>query len=207
MINFRHFFGTIFIMTLLVSCGERQADNNKPTKQETPKALQDDNLDNTFYRSRSVSSSLTEGLYQELVGKTPALKKLEDDLDAYTQKKIDLNEKFQQYDIKSSRFYNSANNIASLITDSLLKNKILALITTSNNKYSTKTTELNSLLKEISKNDATLDDQYSVLKIVLTLPIIGKYQDANKPNKKEFKDLIIQQEKLILRTHSLTPKY
>jgi hypothetical protein len=194
-------------MTLLVSCGERQADNNKPTKQETPKALQDDNLDNTFYRSRSVSSSLTEGLYQELVGKTPALKKLEDDLDAYTQKKIDLNEKFQQYDIKSSRFYNSANNIASLITDSLLKNKILALITTSNNKYSTKTTELNSLLKEISKNDATLDDQYSVLKIVLTLPIIGKYQDANKPNKKEFKDLIIQQEKLILRTHSLTPKY
>ncbi len=207
MINFRHFFGTIFIMTLLVSCGERQADNNKPTKQETPKALQDDNLDNTFYRSRSVSSSLTEGLYQELVGKTPALKKLEDDLDAYTQKKIDLNEKFQQYDIKSSRFYNSANNIASLITDSLLKNKILALITTSNNKYSTKTTELNSLLKEISKNDATLDDQYSVLKIVLTLPIIGKYQDANKPNKKEFKDLIIQQEKLILRTDSLTPKY
>jgi hypothetical protein len=194
-------------MTLLVSCGERQADNNKPTKQETPKALQDDNLDNTFYRSRSVSSSLTEGLYQELVGKTPALKKLEDDLDAYTQKKIDLNEKFQQYDIKSSRFYNSANNIASLITDSLLKNKILALITTSNNKYSTKTTELNSLLKEISKNDATLDDQYSVLKIVLTLPIIGKYQDANKPNKKEFKDLIIQQEKLILRTDSLTPKY
>jgi len=207
MINFRHFFGTIFIVTLIVSCGERQADNNKPAKQETPKALQDDNLDNTFYRSRSVSSSLTEGLYQELVGKTPALKKLEDDLDAYTQKKIDLNEKFQQYDIKSSRFYYSANNIASLITDSLLKNKIMALITTSNNKYSTKTTELNSLLKEISKNDATLDDQYSVLKIVLTLPIIGKYQDANKPNKKEFKDLIIQQEKLILRTDSLTPKY
>ena len=206
MINFRHVFGTIFIMTLLVSCGERQADNNKPTKQETPKALQDDKLDIKIY-SRSGSGNLTEELYQELVGKTPALKKLEDDLDAFSQKPSDLNEKFQQYDRKSNRYYSSANNIASSITDSLLKNKIMTLITTSNNKYSTKTAELNSLLKQISKNDATLDDHHSVLKIVLTLPIIGKYQDDNKPNKKEFKDLIIQQEKLTLRTDSLTPKY
>ena len=112
-----------------------------------------------------------------------------------------------QVPAESNRYYSSANNIASSITDSLLKNKIMTLITTSNNKYSTKTEELNSLLKQISKNDATLDDHHSVLKIVLTLPIIGKYQDDNKPNKKEFKDLIIQQEKLILRTDSLTPKY
>lgn len=204
MTNFRNIFGTIFILTLLISCGGGQTDNNNPTKQETPKALQDDKLE---IKSYSRSGDLTEELYQELVGKTPALKKLEDDLDAFRPKPNELNDKFNQFDSKSNSFYSSANYKATAITDSVLRKKIISIIMTSNKKYTSKTAELNSLLKQISNNGATLNDHHSVLKIVLTLPIIEKYQDDNKPNKKEFKDLINQQEKLILRTDSLTPKY
>ena len=204
MTNFKNVFGTIFILTLLVSCGGGQTENNKPTQQETPKALQDSKLQ---IKSYSRSGDLTEELYQELVGKTPALKKLEDDLDAFIPKPNDLKDKFNQYDSKSNSYYNSANYKATAISDSLLKKKIILLIMTSNNKYSAKTAELNSLLKQISKDGATLNDHHSVLKIVLTLPMIEKYQDDNKPNKKEIKDLINQQEKLIIQTDSLTPKY
>ena len=204
MTNFKNIFGIIFILTLLVSCGGGQTENNKPTQQETPKALQDSKLE---IKSYSRSGDLTEELYQELVGKTPALKKLEDDLDAFIPKPNDLKDKFNQYDSKSNSYYNSANYKATAISDSLLKKKIISLIMTSNNKYSAKTAELNSLLKQISKDGATLNDHHSVLKIVLTLPMIEKYQDDNKPNKKEFKDLINQQEKLIIQTDSLTPKY
>ena len=204
MTNLRNIFGTILIFTLFVSCSGRQADNNKPTKQETPKALQDNKME---IKSYSRSGDLTEELYQELVGKTPALKKLEDDLDAFAPNANDLNIKFQQYDSKSNSYNSSANYKASAIGDSLLKKKIIELITTSNKKYSTKTAELNSLFKQISKNGATLNDHHLVLKIVMTLPLIEKYQDDNKPNKKDFKDLLDQQEKLILRTDSLTPKY
>lgn len=204
MTNFKNIFGIIFILTLLVSCGGGQTENNKPTQQETPKALQDSKLE---IKSYSRSGDLTEELYQELVGKTPSLKKLEDDLDAFIPKPNDLKDKFNQYDSKSNSYYNSANYKATAISDSLLKKKIISLIMTSNNKYSAKTAELNSLLKQISKDGATLNDHHSVLKIVLTLPMIEKYQDDNKPNKKEFKDLINQQEKLIIQTDSLTPKY
>ena len=204
MTNFRNIFGIIFILTLLVSCGGGQTENNKPTQQETPKALQDSKLE---IKSYSRSGDLTEELYQELVGKTPALKKLEDDFDAFILKPNDLKDKFNQYDSKSNSYYNSANYKATAISDSLLKKKIILLIMTSNNKYSAKTAELNSLLKQISKDGATLNDHHSVLKIVLTLPMIEKYQDDNKPNKKDFKDLINQQEKLIIQTDSLTPKY
>jgi hypothetical protein len=203
MTNFGNIFGTIFILTLLVSCGG-QTENNKPTQQETPKALQDSKLE---IKSYSRSGDLTEELYLELVDKTPALKKLEDDLDTFRPKPNELKDKFNQYDSKSNSYFSSANYKASAITDSLLKKKIIALIITSSNKYSTKTAELNSLLTQISKDGATLNDHHSVLKIVLTLPIIEKYQDDNKPNKKEFKDLINQQKKLIIRTDSLTPKY
>ena len=204
MTNFRNIFGTIFILVLLVSCGGGQTENNKPTQQETPKALQDSKLE---IKSYSRSGDLTEELYQELVGKTPSLKKLEDDLDAFIPKPNDLKDKFNQYDSKSNSYYNSANYKATAISDSLLKKKIISLIMTSNNKYSAKTAELNMLLKQISKDGATLNDHHSVLKIVLTLPMIEKYQDDNKPNKKEIKDLINQQEKLIIQTDSLTPKY
>ncbi len=204
MTNTRNILRIIFALTLLVSCGGGQTDNNDSTNQETPKALKDDELD---LKSYSRSGDLTEELYQELVGKTPALKKLEEDLDAFSPQPKDLNEKFQQYDSKSKNYYSSAIYKASAIGDSLLKKKIIELITTSNNKYSTKTAELNSLLKQISKNGATLNDHHSVLKIVLTLPIIEKYQDDNKPNKGEFIDLIKQQENLILQTDSLTPVY
>ncbi|MDY3318287.1 hypothetical protein PG637_02550 [Riemerella anatipestifer] len=196
---------TLLISTLLLSCGDgRRTDNNKPTKQETPKALQDDKLE---IKSYSRSGDLTEELYQELVDKTPQLKQFEDDLAAFGPKPNNLNEKFNQYDSKSNNYYSSANYKATAISDSLLRMKIIALITTSSKKYASKNTELNSLIKQISKNGSTLNDQHTVLKIVLTLPLIEKYQDDNKLNKKEFQDAIKEQEKLILQADSLTPKY
>jgi hypothetical protein len=204
MTNFRNILGAIFILPLLVSCGGGQTDNNNLPKQETPKALQDGNLE---IKSYSRSGNLTEELYQELVDKNPALKKLEEDLAAYSPKPNELNEKFQQYDNKSNNYYRSASDKASTITDSLLRMKIISLIKTSTKKYSTKTAGLHSLLGQISKNGATLNDHHSVLKIVLTLPVIEKYQDDNNSGKKEFKDFINQQENLILQIDSLTPKY
>jgi hypothetical protein len=204
MANFGTLSVTIFVLTLLISCGGEQTESDKKPKQETPKALQDNKLE---IKSYSRTGDLGEELYQELVDKTPELKKLEDDLEAISPKPSDLNEKFQRYDSKSSRYYSSANYKASGITDSLLRIRIIGLITASNKKYSNKTAELNSLLKQISKTGAKLNDHHSVLKIVLTLPLIEKYQDDNNLNRKEFKDLINKQENLIFRADSLTPKY
>lgn len=200
----KNFIGTVFSLILFISCGNNQTENNATTKQETPEALLDNKLEIKSYRS---AGDLTEELYQELVDKTPALKKLEDDLDASGPMSNELTDKFNKYDSKSNSYYSSANYKAAAIEDSLLRMKIVALITTSNKQYATKTAELNSLLKQISKNGATLNDHHSVLKIVLTLPMIEKYQDDNKPDSKEFMYLIKQQEDLIERTDSLIPNY
>jgi len=196
---------TFIFLTALFSCVGGHKDSNNFKKQETPKALQDNNLEIKSY-SRS-GSDLTEELYQELVDKTPALKKLEDELDAFSRKPNELDEKYNKFDNKSSSYYLSANNKASAITDSLLRKKMVTLIAGSQNLYSKKTAEHNSLLKQISQNGATLNDHHSVLKIVLTLPIIEKFQNDNLPDKKEFIDLIKRQQELIEQIISLTPKY
>lgn len=194
---------TVFALVIILSCG-RGTDNNNQTNQETPKALQDDKPVIKSY-SRS-GSDLTEELYAELVDKSQTLKNLENDLFAFIPKPNDLKEKFDKYNNKSNSFYNSTDYKLTSITDSLLKKKILAIITTSKNKYAKKTTELNSLLNIISQNGATLNDHHTVMKIVLTLPLIEKYQNDNLPDKKEFIDLIKEQEKLIKRIDSNMPK-
>ena len=198
-------FSVIIGSTLLFSCGSRQQENNIVTKQETPQALQDGNSElKSLTRS---SNDLTEELYQELVDKTPALKKLEEDINAIQPKQSLVEETYIKYTSKSNMYYANANTKTSTIKDSLLKRKIVNLITNSNNQYISKSKELTSLFDHISDNTATLEDHHSVLKIVLTLPLIEKYQNENSPDKKEFRDLIFKQEKLKKQTDSLTPKY
>lgn len=204
MIHFKQLLAAPFILALLISCGAVQTDTGKPEKPETPEALQDNKLE---IKSYSRSANLTEELYQELVDKNPALKKLEDDLESLRTKPSELNQQFQKYDSKSTTYYNDAKYETAAIKDSLLKHRMMELISSSNKKYSNKTAELNSLLEQISKKGTSLNDFHAVLKIVLSLQVIEKYQDDAKPDKKEFKDLIKQQENLILQTEGQTPKY
>lgn len=204
MANLKNFLGTILIGSLVLSCSNGEADAHQTAPQETPKALQDGEYE---IKSYSRSNDLIEEVYQEIVDKTPALKKLEDDLDAFRSKPNELGTKFNEYDDKSHKYYNSANAKVSTISDSILRKKIVAHIAASSKMYSQNTAELNALLKQIAKNDITLQDHHSVLKVIITLPIIEKYQADNKPGQKEFDNLIKQQEHLIMRTDSLTPKY
>ena len=199
-------FFTVFIcVSLLISCGDRQQENKPETAKETPKALQDENLEiKSFSRS---SNDLLEDLYQELVNKTPSLKKLEKDIIDISPKTGILEEKYNAYNTKSFSYYTAASLKAASINDSVLKQKMIDLITNSKNKYSKKTKELNQLLKQISENNTTINDRHAVLKIVLTLPLIEKYQNDNLPDKKELKDLINQQGKLIEHIDSLSHKY
>ena len=191
-----------FLLTLLVACGNKSSDNNATPIPETPKALQEDKID---IKSYSRSNDLVDELYQELVDKTPALKQLEDEIDAINPKPGELSAKFNTYESKSNSYYSSANYKAMAITDSLLRTQIVSLLSASSKSYSAKTSVLSSLIDQFSKNSSKLNDHHSVLKIVLTLPIIEKYQNENKPDKKEFKALIKEQENLIKQTDSLTP--
>lgn len=204
MINFKRIFGVVFILILLTSCGDRQTNNDTSAQQETPKALQDNKISMDSYRGSSID--LVESLYQELVEKNPALQKLEEELEAFRSKTGDLDEKYSKYNSKSSSYYSSAKQKLAGISDSLLRMKVDALLTNSSKKYATKTAEINALLAQISKNGSIIHDYHVALKIILTLPIIEKYQDNHQPNQKVFEDLVKKQNDFILQTDTLTPK-
>ena len=194
---------TLSTLILLFSCNEpqRETDMKQPEK-ENPKPLQ---TDESAIKSFRGQHDLTQELYDELVSKNADLQKLEKDIEDFNPNTA--SEKYFTYDNKSTNFYNSADEKSTSINDSLLRKRILSLILTSKDKYQNRTNELKSILKHISQNKLTLNDHHVVLKIILTLPLIEKYQKDNIPDKNEFNSLDTEQQKLIKRTDILTPKY
>ena len=195
---------TLCCLAILHSCEGNQTVNNPLPKQELPKALQENNLE---IKSYSRNSNLAEELYQELVEKDEALKKLESDISDLDPRANELVTDFNKYQSKSSSYYEGANDHTSTISDSALKNRIDALLSKSQARSSMKAASLNALMKEMTLRNGTLKDHHTVLKIVLTLPIIEKYQNQNLPSQVPFKDFIKSQDAIIGKTDSLTPKF
>ena len=201
--NLTTYFLTALILLILFSCNKK-AENNSSPEKDIPAPLQEKRGISNY---KTIRSDLTEELYLELVSNSPELKKFEADLLSISAKPIEFVDKFDTYNNKSEGYYYSAENKANTIKDSLLRKRIIALISTRKSNYTNKTAELTSLLKQIENNGTTLADNHTILKILLTFPIIEKYQNENLPNKTEFKDLIKQQENFIKQTNKLTPKY
>ena len=77
----------------------------------------------------------------------------------------------------------------------------------SNDNYTRKASELIALQDFISKNRMTVNDFHATLKIVLTLPVIEKFQGDNLPDSKKYKEFIKEQERIIAGIKKLIPEY
>lgn len=192
----------LFLFIVLTSCGGNESKNENP-KNEIPKALQNKaSINIGRYRS---NDDLPEELYQELVSKNIELKKLETQLEDFNTK--DTLNIFYNYNGKSENYYTYANSYANSIKDSILKNKVLNLLKNSDEKYNKKITELNQLVESIYQKQRDIRDYHSALKIVLTIPLIEKYQKDNLPEKSPFEKVIENQNLLLEKIKKNTPKY
>ncbi|MES2134251.1 MAG: hypothetical protein V4506_18035 [Bacteroidota bacterium] len=186
-------------LSVLLSCAGKTEQTITKEELETPAALRNNKYDISSGYKRS-SEDLTEALYTELVDKDKALKTLEEDLKTYRSGFNKPSENFNSYNDKSIGYYYSVNHKIESISDSVLKHKMASFIAESNERYLKTTEKLNSFLKLIEQNNLSIQDQHTVLKIVLTVPLIEKYQTDQLPDGKEFKEMINSQKKLIKRT-------
>ena len=192
----------LFVLAIL--CIGLPSCQNTIKENETPKSLQEKRI--SVYSSRSSDGNLVESLYQDLVEKSSDLKQLENDIDGYEKRRGAALDSFVNFDQKSKGYYSAALLYVGKFSDSSLKFKMRDMINESAKKYDTKTNQLQTLLKDISKNAETLNDHHNLLKILLTLPLIEKYQNQNLPKEQEYKQIIDHQAKLIDRTDKLVPK-
>jgi hypothetical protein len=176
----------------LFACGNR---NEKKAEKATPKALKDD----VSYEisSRRSYGDLLEDLYQELINKDIDLQALEEKIAALQKSQTDSSVLFKNYDNKHQAYFLSAERHVAGISDSLVRDKMKALLAKSLTKYNALTTEHHELLTLIAAKNLTIADLHSVLKIVKTLPLIEKYHVDHLPSTKSMKGYVGKQEEVI----------
>lgn len=189
----------MFSLILLISCRENETIH---VSKEEPKAFEEKTIEIGRFRK---GGDLVDDLYQELVEKSPELKALENELSEINPR--DTTAIFYNYDQKSDDYYNSVESHINGIRDSVMKQKMINLITKSNDKYTSQKAELLSLIKTINLKRSEINDYHNVLKIVLTIPLIEQYQKQHLPNKSPFEKVIEKENQLLEKTKSITPKY
>lgn len=149
--------------------------------------------------------NLVDALYQELVEKKPELNSLETELNNFATEANKTQNIFYNYNEKSQHFYEDATFLANQIKDSVTQIKILEIIKLSSDKYDQQSKELNHLVEKIANNQKSINDNHTILKLLLTIPVIEKFQEDNLPKNKDFQKIIIKQEQLNKKILDKTP--
>jgi len=193
----------MFVLLIVSSC----VNSTKPKlpEKEIPGALTEQRGSFDIVSKRG-SDDLVESLYNELSEETPALKDLELKINNLRKSEIDSIGAFNEFDGKNKAFYNSANNHLERIKDAVLKENIRELIESSLNKYNADIQPYNDLLHSIDQKTVKLNDLHTILKITQTLPIIKKYQTANRPDLQTLKGYSRQLDKTIQIADTLIKK-
>ncbi len=191
----------IFVFLLSVAC--KTKPNVEKPKAETPKAFEEKN-EILSYSKRGEYENLIGDLYIELVGKTKTLQALEVKIKETKETEADSTEAFKLYNQKSDIYYRSANRYLEGLSDSILKEKIKLLIGQSLLQYKSSLALDSSILLAIDKKTTKLQDVYTVLKIVKTLPLMEKFQRENKPSTKKLQGFEQQVDETIRAVESET---
>ncbi len=186
------------LVLALVSC-----ENNRT--QQTPKALtiQSPSFD---YTSKRGYDDLVESLYKELVSQNIDLKKLEDKIDALQKSKGDTLNLLNQFTEKNQSYFNSVDDHISGIQDSLLRDKMKALIANNLAKYNASIVRHNELLQLIQAKNLTINDLHKILKIVKTLALMEQYQRDNLPDIRSLEGYVKRQDDVINYADTLIQK-
>lgn len=202
----KHLPGILVIISFIVlSCN--QSTKNDAPKPETPKALQEKNSTAELYsKSRGYDSDLVESLYSELTEKDPELQNLEKMIIELNDQKEDSAKTFNAFHNKNTQYYQSGDHHVLQIKDSILRQKIKAILDNSLSAYNNKVQHHKDLLEILLTKDAYLDDMHTALKIVKTLPVMHKYQKESFPSPKSIEGVIKRYDRTIQNTDSLIKK-
>lgn len=119
--NLRPFYAVICAI-ILFSCEKKEEEKN------VPEAFQNKSVS---FESSRYDTDLVENIYADILKKDKNLQKLDDEIRENEKKKIEAMKAFTQYNEKSENYYNSVKGKADDVQDSVIKNKLLNIISAS----------------------------------------------------------------------------
>jgi len=182
----------IFLLAIFISCNSKRT---QPQQNNIPEALQDNKKSSLAVYSKRGFDDLVEDLYNEKLENDPELSKLDRLYKGLNESKNDSLEELNKYVEKNNSYYSSADQHLNRIQDSSLKKEIEIILLNNKNRYKQKLNYLRSLEESLDLKSANANDRYSAVKLLISLSMIGSYQDAT-PSSKPIESVINSYNKL-----------
>jgi hypothetical protein len=142
-----------------------------------------------------------------MVNRNADLKKLEGRMEQFNAGRADSLEAFKKYNSKSDGYYRAAFESLNGIQDTVIKQRLRALLIGSQKRYSDKVSKFTSIIKRIDDEQLSTTNHYQVLKIAATLPVIEEYQNNEFSDGKTIDAIASQSSKLNMQTKKLAERY
>jgi hypothetical protein len=180
--------------TIMLACNQPEQLNKK--NSNVPKALQENSLEEITDFSKREKSDILDNIYNEQLASRPDLKEIENIIKNIKEEQVEAINDFEQFHSKNSEYYNSANYHLNNFSDSVLREKIKAIINESEKNYKAKSSKIASLAAQINQQSLTISDYHEALKAIVTIPVIEKFQNENLPNDSVFRRITKEQKQL-----------
>jgi predicted RNase H-like nuclease (RuvC/YqgF family) len=196
----------LFAFIILILIIDNSSQRNRKVKNNDVVIHVSDSEDEEKPRRSNYNESPIDIINKEIMNENPDLQKLEEEIKNSKLEQYSLSKQLTVYQKRFDRLYKSTQSIANEIIDSTVQNRMREHIQLQIDKYTKKINELDYLIKNLEKKNNLLNDKHVELKIELILKKIETLHQNELPGKKEYVDLLINQEKLISRTINMFPK-
>ena len=147
---------------------------------------------------------LVEELYDQAVRQNDNLKSIEEGIEKFYKNKEDAIEKYSSYTSYNNRYYTDAKSKAATITDAAAKQKANDIISKSEAAYRTKTADWQNTIAALNANERELNNLHALLQVMITEPIIVKFQNSSLPDNSKAKETNGELLKVIEKIKAIT---
>jgi hypothetical protein len=131
---------------------------------------------------------LVEELYDQAVKQNNNLEAIEDDIEKFYKDRAEAVEKYNSFVAYNNRYYSDAKSKAATITDAATKQRANDVINKSEAVYKAKIAGWQNTITTLNANEKELNDLHALLKIMVTEPMISKYQTTSFPDDAKLKE-------------------
>jgi hypothetical protein len=195
---------SLFSQTLLFPACSK---SHSSSEFEMPKALQEKSFLSDFSSyGRTRERNLVDELFDEIREKRADIASIADDFEAKRKRLAEELELLYENDRKSNEYYQDAGFLLDRMKDKLIAEEMRQVLERSKESWMNRVANRDVLAEKLRENQSQIEDQYSALKIRLTLPQIEAYHKEVSTPLSSGTDFEKEQRELIQKLKQFEPK-
>ncbi|MEL6558094.1 MAG: hypothetical protein AAFQ94_07915 [Bacteroidota bacterium] len=179
----------LLVLLTLSACNTPIRNSDQPISEEaTPETLDDEYSDIRLSSYSKRSGNLVDRLFNEAKEKNQSLDDLSEKVERLKSNERENLEEYREFISNNDDYWRSARIYIEQINDSTLRKKIDLIVEDLKADYKKSIAQHDSAVVKLNESKQLTDDYYSMIKLMVTLPMIANYQKNELPDINVIKD-------------------